>query len=70
MSGMKRKTAFKIAVASIEYKQREFVVGYNALIAMGGGPASLYFTKRDHKWYERLEDAKRILEAAAAAEGK
>ena len=65
---MERKTAFEIAISAIEHKQYQFIVGHNTHVLLGGGPATLYFTNREHKLYERLEDAKRILEAAAEAE--
>lgn len=55
---MTRETAFKIAIKSIETRQRQFWTGHQEYLARGG---IFDFAKRDHKNWLRLEQAKEIM---------
>jgi hypothetical protein len=57
---VKRETAYKIAIECIEKAQREYIVGHSAQKIHGLG--AFTFMERDDKKWQRLEDAKLILE--------
>jgi hypothetical protein len=56
---MTRKKAYEIAISCIELKQRKYNVGHLDYLRNGD---RFDFSKRDHKHWTRLEQAKEILQ--------
>lgn len=57
---MKRKTAYNIAIESIQKAQRQYYPGHFEYLQ--GGSPSFEFAKKDHKKWQKLQDAIKILE--------
>ena len=56
---MKRKKAYEIAIEAITMRQRYWWTGHLEYLAHG---ARFLFSVRDHKNWQKLEDAKKIME--------
>ena len=56
---MKRKKAYEIAIEAIAMRQRYWWTGHLEYLAHG---SRFLFSVRDHKNWQKLEDAKKIIE--------